>query len=56
MLKGVAEGLAYKEIADALNVSVKSVETYRARIVRKLGYSTRAELIRYAVRKGLVSP
>jgi DNA-binding NarL/FixJ family response regulator len=56
VLKGVAEGMAYKEIADALKISVKSVETYRARLVRKLGYSTRAELIRYAVRKGLVAP
>lgn len=55
VLKGVAEGLTYKEIADAMKISVKSVETYRARLTRKLGCSTRAELVRYAVRRGLVS-
>lgn len=55
VLKGVAEGLTYKEIADAMKISVKSVETYRARLARKLGCSTRAELVRYAVRRGLVS-
>lgn len=56
VLKGMAEGLGYKEIAAAMGLSVKSVETYRARLARKLGCSTRADLIRYAVRKGLVSP
>jgi DNA-binding NarL/FixJ family response regulator len=56
VLKGVAQGLGYKEIAAAMDVSVKTVETYRARLTRKLGFSTRAELVRYAVRKGLVAP
>lgn len=56
VLKGVAEGLSYKEIAAALDVSVKSVETYRARIARKLGVTSRAEMVRYAVRRGLVAP
>jgi len=52
----VAEGLSYKQIADDLGVSVKSVETYRARLARKIGCSTRADLVRYAVRTGLVQP
>jgi DNA-binding CsgD family transcriptional regulator len=39
-----------------MSISVKSIETYRARLGRKLGCSTRAELIRYAIRKGLVAP
>jgi DNA-binding NarL/FixJ family response regulator len=56
VLKGVADGLSYKEIAAVMNVSVKSVETYRARLTRKLGFSTRAELIKYALRQRLVSP
>lgn len=55
VLKSLAEGQSYKEIAADLGVSVKSVETYRARMVKKLGCSTRAELVRYAVRFGLVS-
>src|SRR5690349_18571843 len=56
VLRGVAEGQSYKEIAQALKLSVKSVETYRARVARKIGGSTRASLIRYAVRNGLVAP
>lgn len=56
VLKAVAEGKSYKEIADDMSVSVKTVETYRARLARKLGCSTRAELILYAVRKGIVLP
>ena len=56
VLRGFAEGLGYKEIASQMHVSVRTAETYRARLVRKLGCSTRAELVRYAVRHGLVSP
>lgn len=55
VLKHMAEGLSYKQIAAELDVSIKSVETYRARLVKKLGLKTRAELVRYAVRKGIVS-
>jgi DNA-binding NarL/FixJ family response regulator len=56
VLKGLASGLSYKEIADQLQVSAKSVETYRARLARKTGNATRADLVRYAVRKGVVPP
>jgi two-component system nitrate/nitrite response regulator NarL len=56
VLKGLAEGLAYKQIADQLGIGAKSVETYRARLVKKTGCATRAELVRYAVRKGIVAP
>lgn len=54
VLKALAEGQSYKEIAAHLGVSVKSVETYRARMVKKLGCSTRAALVRCAVKLGLV--
>ena len=54
VLKGVAAGLSYKEIASELQVSVKSVETYRARLVKKTGCNTRADLVRYAIRIRLV--
>ena len=56
MLRGIAEGLSYKEIASRMRVSVRTVETYRARLVRKVGCNTRAELARCAVRHGLVKP
>lgn len=56
VLKGIGEGLSYKEIAARMQVSVRTVETYRVRLVRKIGVSTRAELARFAVREGLVKP
>lgn len=56
VLKRIAEGACYKEIADELGISIKSVETYRARVAEKLGCCNRAELVRYAVREGLVMP
>ena len=55
-LKGLAEGNSYKEIAATMELSVKSVENYRAQLAKKLGCASRAELVRYAVRKGLVEP
>ncbi|WP_158277525.1 response regulator transcription factor [Opitutus sp. ER46] len=55
VLKGLAEGLSYKELAAELGLSVKSIDTYRARLVKKLGCSSRAALVRCAVRLGLVS-
>ena len=54
VLKGLAEGQSYKERASSLGISVKSVETYRTRMVKKLGCSTRAELLRCAAKLGLV--
>ena len=52
----LAKGLRHKEIADRLSVSVKSVETYRARLMAKLGCSSTADLIRHAIRTGVVPP
>ncbi len=54
VLKGLADGFSYKEIAAEIGVSVKTVDTYRARLSKKLGCTNRAELIRCAVRLGLV--
>ena len=50
----IAEGCTYKEMAKLLAVSVKTIETYRERIKEKLGLTTRSELVRYAVKKGLL--
>lgn len=52
----VAEGKSSKEIATALGVTAKTVESHRANILRKLGLRSATELVRYAVRHGLVEP
>jgi two-component system, NarL family, response regulator NreC len=56
LLKLVAGGARNKEIAEALSVGVKSVETYRSRLMKKLGCTSANELTRYAIREGIVSP
>lgn len=50
----IAQGFTQQEIANRLVVSVKTVETHKARISEKLGLRTRAELVRYAIDHGLV--
>lgn len=52
----IAEGNTNRAISAILNLSVKTVETHRASAMRKLRMSSTAELVRYAVRKKLVSP
>lgn len=52
----IAEGHTNKVISAMLKLSVKTVETHRASAMRKLGMSSTAELVRYAIRKRLVSP
>lgn len=55
VLRQLAKGYLGKEIAARLKISVKTVETYRARIADKLGISGRAELLQYAIKNGLFS-
>ncbi len=55
VLQLLAEGMQNKEIAARLQISTKSVEKVRARLMTKLGCPSVAELTRYAVREGLVS-
>ena len=54
VLQLAAEGSANKEIAARLNVSVLTVETHRKNIAEKLNLHGPAELILYAVRKGVI--
>jgi DNA-binding NarL/FixJ family response regulator len=54
VLRMIADGLRIKEIAVRLGVEPGTVETYRRRLVRKLGFSSNAELTRHAIRQGLV--
>jgi two-component system response regulator NreC len=51
----IALGHTSVEIARKLHLSRRTVETHRARLHRKLGLSTRAELVRYALRRGLLA-
>jgi DNA-binding NarL/FixJ family response regulator len=55
VLQLLAEGKSTQKIAAALNVSVKTVETHRQQIMRKLEIHTVAELTKYAIRQGLTS-
>ena len=52
----VAEGRSNKEIGAALNISAKTVESHRRNVMHKLGLKSTAELVRYAVRDGLIRP
>jgi DNA-binding NarL/FixJ family response regulator len=52
----LAEGKANKEVATALEISVKTAETHRARIMAKLGLRSIGELVRYAIRNRIVEP
>jgi DNA-binding NarL/FixJ family response regulator len=55
VLQQLAEGKSTKEMADALGVSVKTVETHRRNIMEKLDLHSVAELTKYAVREGVSS-
>jgi DNA-binding NarL/FixJ family response regulator len=50
----LAEGKSSKEVASSLNISVKTAETHRANIMRKLQLHTVSELVRYAVRNQII--
>jgi len=55
VLEMLAFGHTLVEIASFLNISRKSIETYRARIREKLGLRTRAEIVRYALETGILN-
>ena len=54
VLKLIAEAYTSKEIADALFISIKTVDRHRQNILEKLGMRDRVELTRYAIRRGLI--
>ena len=54
--KLIAEGNSTKEIADALRISVKTVDRHRANVLQKLGLRDRLDLTRFAIRTGLIEP
>ena len=55
ILQLLAEGKANKEVATDLNISTYTVETHRSHILQKLSLHNSAELVLYAVRKGIIS-
>ncbi len=56
VLRLLAQGHTNQEVADRLAVSIKTIETHRARLGDKLGLRSRAELFRFAVESGLLDP
>lgn len=55
VVRQVADGRSSREIAEQLGLSVKTVDTHRANIMEKLEIHNSAELVKYAIRQGLVS-
>jgi DNA-binding NarL/FixJ family response regulator len=56
LLRLISEGRRNKEIATEMKLSANSIETYRARLMKKVGYRNSAELVRFAVREGIAAP
>ena len=56
VLQLIAEGRSTREIAERLNLSVKTVETHRAQLMQRLEIYDVAGLTRYALRAGLIDP
>jgi DNA-binding NarL/FixJ family response regulator len=55
VLRFVAQGFTSREVAERLELSVKTVESYRARLGGKLGLRSRADLVRYALESGVLN-
>jgi DNA-binding NarL/FixJ family response regulator len=56
VLKLIAEAYTNRQIAETLKLAEKTVESHRANVLSKLGMRDRVELVRYAIRRGLVEP
>lgn len=55
VLQKVARGFTNQQIADEIGLSVKTVESYRSRLMKKLGLKERSDLVRMAIEMGLIS-
>ncbi|MNF12200.1 Oxygen regulatory protein NreC [compost metagenome] len=55
ILSWIAKGYANKEIAEHLVISVKTVESHKSNLMEKLGLRTRPELVKFAMKKGLLN-
>ncbi len=54
VLRRLARGKTNREIAEAYNISIKTVDTYRSRLLRKLNLRNNADLARFAIQEGLI--
>jgi DNA-binding NarL/FixJ family response regulator len=52
----LAEGNSNKDVARVLNISVKTAETHRSNVMRKMEFASLAELVRYAIRNNIIDP
>jgi DNA-binding NarL/FixJ family response regulator len=52
----LAEGRSNKEVAGALGISIRTAETHRASVLRKLSLDSLASLVRYAIRNKIIEP
>jgi DNA-binding NarL/FixJ family response regulator len=55
VLQLIAEGKTNREIADSLELAIKTVDTHRTRLMKKLNIHDRTELVKYALRRGIVT-
>jgi DNA-binding NarL/FixJ family response regulator len=56
VVKLIAEAYTNRQIAETLKLSEKTIESHRANVLSKLGMRDRVEIVRYAIRRGLVEP
>jgi DNA-binding CsgD family transcriptional regulator len=56
VLRLIAEGRRTQEMADVLGLGVKSLGTYRSRLMQKLGIDNVVGLVRFAIRAGVIAP
>lgn len=56
VMRGLAEGRTNHEIAHDLEINVKTVDTHRGHILKKLGVRNNSELVRYAIRNNVIVP
>lgn len=56
VLRGLAGGRSSREIADAYGLSVKTVDTYRIRLLKKLNLRNTAEIVRFAIQNRIIEP
>jgi DNA-binding CsgD family transcriptional regulator len=56
VLQLIAEGYSTKQIANRLGIGVKTAETHRAQLMERLDIHNVADLVRYALRAGIVAP
>lgn len=54
VLRSLGSGMAVKDVAAQLSVSAKTVSTYRARLLEKMGLSSNADLVKYVIERGLL--